>query len=99
MLDFFLIHDDQNLSGRGLVLERASGIEDDLFFQLQAEGVIEPWFNYYSKFRWSSEIVARMLLKLQQQPKAVILHKESKAFMAILQNAVEGNNGLMAFGD
>ena len=99
MLVFFLIHDSQNPSSKGLILKHAGGIEDDLFFQLQAESIIEPWFDYYSKFRWGSEIVARMLLKLQQQPEPATLQKERMVFMAILQKAVGANCGLMGFGD
>jgi hypothetical protein len=99
MLDFFLIQDDQNLSSRGLALERVGGIEDDLFFQLQAGGIIEPWFDYYGKFRWGSEIVARMLLKLQQQPVAVSRREQRIDFMAILQKAVDKRTGIVALGD
>ena len=99
MLDFYLIHDDQNPSSKGLVLERVGGIEDDLFFQLQAKGVIEPWYDYYGTFRWGSDNVAQILLKLQQQSKAQTLRPECKAFTAILQKAVDAQYGLMGYGD
>jgi len=98
MLDFYLIQDSQNPSSKGLVLDHAGGIEDDLFFQLQAEGIIEPWFDYYSKFRWGSENVAQMLLKLQQSRMAD-LQKERKVFTAILHKAVDAHCGLMGYGD
>lgn len=99
MLDSYLIRDSQNQSSKELILERVGGIEDDLFFQLQAEDIIEPWFDYYSQFRWGNELVARMLLKLQQKPKTTALTKEYKAFILILQTAVDRNYGLMGFGD
>jgi hypothetical protein len=98
MLDFYLIHDSQNPSSKGLVLEHAGGMEDDLFFQLQAEGIIEPWFDYYSKFRWGSENVAHMLLKLRQS-KTATLQEERKAFTAILNKAADAHCGLMGYGD
>lgn len=99
MLDFHLIHDSQNPSSKGLILKRVGGIEDDLFLQLQHEGIIEPWFDYYSKFRWDKELVARILLELQQQPHTTALQEERTNFMAILQKAVEADSGLLGSGD
>ncbi|MBD2716600.1 hypothetical protein KBK19_16270 [Microvirga sp. STR05] len=99
MLDFYLIHDDQNPSSKGFVLERVGGIEDGLFFQLQAKGIIEPWYDYYGTFRWGSEIVACMLLRLKSNPQIVSLSEERKAFMVILQKAVDEQYGLMGYGD
>lgn len=79
-------------------MERVGGIEDDFFFQLQEEGVIEPWFDYYSDFRWRSEIVNRMLLKLLQKSVTSQSHVRT-SFIGILQKAADAKSGLMAFGD
>ena len=99
-LDFYLIQDSQNASDKLLNMNHVGGVGDELFFQLQQEGIIEPWFDYYSKFRWGSEIVARMLVKLQQQlATSAHLRKERKEFIRILQTAIEANSGLLAFGD
>ncbi|GAB3294250.1 hypothetical protein [Hymenobacter tenuis] len=99
MLDFYLIHDSQNLSSKRLKLEHVGGIEDELFFQLQKEGIIEPWLDYYGKFRWGNEIVARMLLKLQQRLPSAPLQKECKSFITILHKATDLNSGLLGYGD
>ncbi|MCR5889968.1 hypothetical protein LRS06_19765 [Hymenobacter sp. J193] len=99
MLDFYFIQDSQNPSSKDLFLQYGGGIKDELFYQLQAEGIIEPWFDYYGKFRWGSEIVAGMLLKLKRQPQAASLPEEREAFMAILQKAVQEGCGLMGYGD
>ncbi|MCC3158929.1 hypothetical protein LJ737_16925 [Hymenobacter sp. 15J16-1T3B] len=97
MLDLYLIPDSQSKSSRNLSLQRAGGIEDDLFYRLQTEGIIGLWFDYYSDFRWGSEIVVRMLLKLQQKP--VRLKSDEAAFQAILQQAVDAQCGLLGLGD
>jgi hypothetical protein len=99
MLDFYLIQDSENVSSKDLALKHIGGIEDELFFQLQKEQIIEPWFDYYSKFRWGSELVARMLEKLQNRLPSAPLQKEDKSFTAILHKAVEVNSGLLAVGD
>ncbi|WP_324678808.1 hypothetical protein [Hymenobacter sp. GOD-10R] len=99
MLDFFLIDDSQPRPNRNFNLEYIGGIEDELFYELRKEGIIEPWFDYYSDFRWGSEIIARILLKLQQRPKSAALQKEEKEFAAILQKAVDAKAGVLAFGD
>ncbi|MBX0289460.1 hypothetical protein K3G63_03375 [Hymenobacter sp. HSC-4F20] len=99
MLDLYLIHDSQNSSGRSSELKRIGGMEDELFFLLQAEGIIAPWFDYYSRLRWGSEIVARMLQQLQQQPYGKTLQAERTSFMCILQQAVNAECGLMGLGD
>ncbi|GGG53771.1 hypothetical protein [Hymenobacter glacieicola] len=99
MLDFYLIHDSQNPSSKGLDLKRIGGIKDELFFQLQTEGIIDSWFDYYGKFRWGNELVVRMLTKLRGKPNSLTLQHEQTAFIAILQKAVDANSGLLAFGD
>lgn len=99
MLDFYLIQDNQNQSSRGLVLKPVGSIEDNLFFQLQTEGIIAPWFDYYSKFRWGSELVARMLQKLRLEAYTAGLTKERIAFMQMLQQAIDAGCGLMAIGE
>lgn len=99
MLDFFLINDSQPKPNRNSKLEHIGGIEDELFYQLRSESIIDSWFDYYSDFRWGSEIVARLFLKLQQRPKSATLQKEERAFSAILQKAVDARSGLLAFGD
>ncbi|GGF07282.1 hypothetical protein [Hymenobacter cavernae] len=100
MLDFYLIADDQSEpNNREFNLEYIGGIRADLFYRLQTEGVIESWFDYYSDFRWESEIVARIFLKLQQRPKSAALQKEEKEFSTVLQKAIDAKSGVLAFGD
>jgi len=99
MLDLFLIDDSQPRPNRNSKLEHIGGIEDELFYQLRSEGIIDPWFDYYSNFRWGSETVAHVFLKLQQRPKSATLQKEEKVFSAILQKVVDARAGLLAFSD
>ena len=74
------------------------GIEANTFSQLQAEGIIEARFDYYGDFRWSSEVVAKMLLMLQMKQKPTSFEREA-VFTAILQKAVDVRSGIAAFGD
>ncbi|TGE04926.1 hypothetical protein [Hymenobacter fodinae] len=99
MLDLYLIHDTQNMSSKGLALERVGGIKDELFFQLQQEGIIEPWFDYYSKFRWQSELVKRMVIKLQKRFSVAPLPKGYELFVSVLNKAARSNSGLLAIED
>ncbi|KUG08838.1 hypothetical protein [Solirubrum puertoriconensis] len=99
MLDFFLIDDSQSTSNRKLVLQRVGGIEDELFYRLQAEGIIEAWLDYYGTFRWGSENVMRILHQLLQKRGAATLRPDEAVFVAILQRAVDAQCGLLARGD
>ncbi|UOQ51862.1 hypothetical protein [Hymenobacter cellulosivorans] len=98
MLDLYLLDDSLPKPNRPIELNHIGGIEEKLFLQLQAEGIIEPWFDYYRDFRWGSEIVNRMLLKLPQKSAALQSPKQTN-FIAILQKAVAAKSGLMAYAD
>lgn len=78
MLDFYLLADIQPIPNQVPKLEYIGELEEDAFFQLQEGGVIEPWFDYYGSFRWGSENVARILLKLQQQPVAILRQEKTE---------------------
>lgn len=99
MLDIYLIADSESNSNRRLKREHIGGIEDKLFHQLQTEGIIAPWFDYYSSFRWESELVIGILLKLREQHKLRAAQKEEINFVNTLQKAVNANCGVLAIGD
>jgi hypothetical protein len=99
MLDFYLIPDSQNLSSKGLTLERIGGIEYEAFVELQAAGIVESWLDYYGKFRWGNELVIRKQQQLRQLPAAAVSPGTRAAFMALLQQAAQAHCGLSAEGD
>ncbi|RSK50032.1 hypothetical protein [Hymenobacter rigui] len=99
MLDFYLIPDSQNISSKGLMLERIGGIEYEAFIELQAAGIIESWLDYYGKFRWGNELVIRKQQQLRQLPAAAVSPGTRAAFMALLQQAAQAHCGLLAEGD
>ncbi|MCB2377145.1 hypothetical protein LGH70_06100 [Hymenobacter sp. BT635] len=98
MLDFYLLADSQSKSGLNHDLKYLGGIQDDLFFQLQQEGIVEPWLDYYRDFRWGSEIVNKMLLKLLQKS-AASQRPARLDFIAILQKAADARSGIVAKAD
>jgi len=100
MLDFYLLDDSQpkrNKPGQDLVY--LGGTEANIFHQMQAEGIIEAWLDYYSDFRWSSEVVARMLLLLHEKQKSIAFEPGVVTFAAMLQKAIDLKSGIVAFGD
>ncbi|MDU0368788.1 hypothetical protein ACFPAF_00150 [Hymenobacter endophyticus] len=99
MLDFYLVSDSQNLSSKGLTLERIGGIEYEVFVELQVAGIIEPWLDYYGKFRWGNELVIRKQQQLHRLPAAAVSPGTRAAFAALLQFAVQAHCGLLAEGD
>ncbi|MET4105971.1 hypothetical protein [Hymenobacter sp. UYP22] len=99
MLDFYLISDIQNLSSKGLTLERIGGIEYEAFVELQAAGIIESWLDYYGKFRWGNKLVIRKQQQMRQLPIAAVHPGTHAAFTALLQQAAQAHCGLLAEGD
>ncbi|WP_088842000.1 hypothetical protein [Hymenobacter gelipurpurascens] len=99
MLDFYLIKDSQPTQSEITDLEYLGGIREALFSQLQTEGIIEPRFDFYSDFRWGSEMAARMLVTLQKRLPCAPQQMECKSFIALLHKAVGANGGLLAVGD
>jgi hypothetical protein len=98
MLDLYLIANSESKLSQPSKREHIGGIEDELFHQLQTGGIIAPWFDYYSTFRWESEIANRILLKLQENHKVVALQKEEIDFINTLLSAVNANCGVLAIG-
>jgi len=99
MLDFYLLDDNQPKQKRVRDLVYLGGIEANIFHQMQAEGIIEARLDYYSDFRWSSEVVARMLLSLHGKQKSIAFEPGVATFASILQKAVDLKSGIVAFGD
>lgn len=99
MLDFYLIPDSQNLSSKGLTLERIGGIEYEMFVELQAAGIIESRLDYYGKFRLGNELIIRKQQQLRQLPATAVSLGTQVAFLALLQQAAQVHCGLLAEGD
>lgn len=98
MLDFYLIPDSQNVSSKGLVLERIGGIEYEAFIELQTAGIIESWLDYYGQFRWGNELITRKQ-QLHQLPIDAAGLDTHRVFAALLQRAAQAHCGLLAQGD
>ena len=99
MLDFYLIPDNQNISSKGLVLERIGDIGYEAFIELQAVGIIEPWLDYYGKFRWGSELIPRKQQQLHKLLSVAPHPGTPELFILILQRAAQAHCGLLAQGD
>ncbi|AHJ97960.1 hypothetical protein [Hymenobacter swuensis] len=99
MLDFYLIPDSQNISSKGLTLERIGGIEYEAFIELQAAGIIESWLDYYSEFRWGNELIIRKQQQLHQLPATAVHSGTRTVFATLIQLAAQAHCGLLAQGD
>lgn len=97
MLDFYIIADDQPRPANIEVLEYAGGLDSDVFKRLQNKGIIDQRFNYYSDFRWGTDIIVQI-------SRAVTIKKiesdtDVSQLLTLLNIAQARNSGLMAFGD
>jgi len=99
MLDFYLIADDQPRPkdpGKSMLVY-AGGLEDDTFHNLQKKGVIDERFDYYSDFRWGTELIEQ--IKQSIWKKNLERDTDVQKLMELLHIAEENGSGLMAYGD
>lgn len=98
MLDFYFIPDDQPFREEDArTLERAGGIEMDMFDRLQRKGIIDQRFAYYDDFRWESTLVKQLHEQVCSAKFAA--DTDAKHLLQILDRAMERGSGLMALCD
>lgn len=96
MLDFYLIKDEQKKPDypEQENLEFVSGIDYNTYERLINKGVIDKRFDYYSDFRWNSQMIKQMMNKEVEK-----LNPDIAKLNDILRKAIEKNSGLIAFCD
>jgi hypothetical protein len=99
MLDFYIIEDDKakpsTLGQHNLTY--AGGLDDKTFDNLQRKGIIGDRFDYYSNFRWGTQLIEQMRQTIQKKK----MEKDSdvQTLVTLLDIAGRQNSGLIAYGD
>lgn len=98
MLDFYLIQDDQaKPSNQGKSgLESAGRLDDNIFEELQNEGIIDQRFDCYSTFRWDRSLVNQIQVRLKSLNNQT---DGANKFNELLEKASKRQSGLIAYGD
>ena len=99
MLDFYLIKDDKpKPSNPGQSnLTHAGGLDDRTFDRLQRKGIIDDRFDYYSDFRWGTELIKQIRKKIKT--KGMEKDSDVQSLLALLDIAGQQNTGLIAYGE
>jgi hypothetical protein len=99
MLDFYIIEDEKSKpSDPGQSnLTYAGGLDDKTFDRLQRKGIIDDRFDYYSGFRWGTQLIG----PIRQTIKNKKMEKDSdvQALIILLDIAGQESSGLIAYGD
>lgn len=98
MLDFYLIKDEQPKPDypEQINLEFVLGLDIITFNNLVKKGVIETKFDYYSDFRWSSELIKQISIKILNTEK---LGTDVTKLDFILKKALKSRSGIIAYCD
>lgn len=99
MLDFYIIEDDQpkpsNLGRNNLTY--AGGLDNKTFDSLRRKGIIDDRFDYYSDFRWGTQLITQIRKAIQNEK----MEKDSdvQSLLTLLNTAEQKKSGLIAYGD
>ena len=96
MLDFYLIKDEQKKPDypEQENLEFVSGIDYKTYERLIHKEIIDNRFDYYSDFRWNSQMIKQIMDKMREKKDS-----DFEKLNDILIKATETNNGLIAYCD
>ncbi|MDV7697343.1 hypothetical protein N6B72_10465 [Chryseobacterium soli] len=99
MLDFYFLQDNESQPSypEQAHLSYAGELDDHTFKNLQDKKVIGKQFEYYSDFRWPTEVISQMERiisenKLQDDT-------DVQQLMSIFKAAAMKKSGLIAYGD
>ena len=99
MLDFYIIEDDKpKPSNPGQSnLTYAGGLDDRTFYNLKRKGIIDDRFDYYSDFRWGTQLIAQIRKTIQNRK----MERDSdvQSLLTLLDFAGRQKSGLIAYGD
>jgi hypothetical protein len=99
MLDFYIIEDDKpKPSNPGQSnLTYAGGLDDRTFDNLQRKGIIDGRFDYYSDFRWGTELIEQ--IQKTVQTKRMEKDSDVQSLLVLLEIAGRQKSGLIAYAD
>jgi hypothetical protein len=99
MLDFYLIADSEskpNAPGQRS-LEFAGRLDDKTFDNLRRKNIVDTRFDYYSDFRWGTQMVQQMLQEISKRK--IQSDTDVTELIRLLEIARERKCGLIAYGD
>lgn len=98
MLDFYIIKDEQSKPSYPLQanLEFIAGLDSGTFDNLISKGIIDSRFDYYSDFRWNSNLIEQINSKVS---KIINSDSDIDKLKLILNKALELQCGIIAFCD
>jgi hypothetical protein len=99
MLDFYIIEDDKPKprDPEQMSLTHAGGLDDKTFHNLQKKGIIDQRFDFYSDFRWGTQLVSQMQQTIQR--KNMGGDTDVQKLVLLLDLAGQKESGLIAYGD
>ena len=99
MLDFYLIQDDQPEPEypEQAELEFAGGLDYKSFENLRAKGLIADRFDYYTDFRWGTDLIRQ--INEQINKKSGESDSDVKQLIDLLDQAIQKESGLIAYCD
>lgn len=95
MLDFYLISDASKSPKSPKDLRYIGGLEDDVFWRLKGKGLIDKQHDYYSDFRWKSDVISQV----RQRIAKLESDSDVQALKKIVDSAQNANSGAIAYGD
>ena len=99
MLDFYIIEDDKPKPNypEQANLTYAGGLDGKTYDRLQRKEIIDKRFDYYSDFRWGTELIEQIRKTIQI--KRMEKDSDVKSLLVILDLAGQQNSGLIAYCD
>nr|WKN34123.1 hypothetical protein K4G66_17230 [Tunicatimonas sp. TK19036] len=99
MLDFYLIRDDLPKSEypEQVELEFAGGLDYKSFDNLRDRGIIADRFDYYTDFRWGTDLIRQINEQTNQKPSES--DSDVKQLLDLLNQAIQKESGLIAYCD
>ena len=97
VLDFYLISDSEGRPKPNELknLDYAGGLESDIYDRLVRKRIIDSRFDYYSDFRWDSQLVKQIEFKTKNSKTDSDIIKLNE----IINEAIKKGFGLVAYGD
>ena len=98
MLDFYIIKDEQPKPSycQQANLEFIAGLDSGTFDNLISKGIIDSRFDYYSDFRWNSNLIEQINSKVSKIKNS---DSDIDKLKSILNKALELQCGIIAFCD
>ncbi len=96
MIDFYLIKDEQPKPDypEQASLEFVDGINYKTYENLVKKGIIDSRFDYYSDFRWNSQLIEQIFKRIKKPTDS-----DFRVLNKILNRATESKKGLIAYCD